>query len=1024
MEKDFIELKGVRVHNLKNIDVKIPKNKLVVICGISGSGKSSLAFDTIYAEGQRRYLESLSSYARQFLGGLKKPEAEKISNLSPTLAINQSTVSSNPRSTVGTITEIYDYLRLLFARVGRPYCPNCHVLISSQTPQEIVEKIFELPAGPHTKRGQGTKGTQIGKASPRCGVGAGSKILILGPAITQKKGAHQGTIEQIYRMGFSEIRINGILYPIEEARGLNLDKNKKHCLEVVVGKISLPRNASALPARQGGRARSISKTERQAQKRKVRAQKKYLKEQKEECLDYVKKALQIGNGLLICWVEPGRRRTRAKKQTYDISFSELFSCAKCGFSVPKIEPRLFSFNSPAGACPKCQGLGKKPEIEPSLIINYNLSLAEGAVLIWHRLSRFSRRALGVPRLRWQLEDLSRELNFSLYTPVKDLPQDIINIVLYGGGSPPHHNEDKAPLAPELAKPVLVWCGGKYEGIIPKLERLYLETKSNYIRKEIGRYVKEKECSLCQGARLKKESLAVKVEKKDIAQVTSLPIKQAKKFFENLKLKDAARKIAQPIIKEILRRLEFLENVGVDYISLDRQAQTLSVGENQRIRLACQLGGGLSGVTYVLDEPTIGLHQKEIKALVASLKKLRDLGNTVIVVEHDLSVLKEADWLIEIGPGAGKKGGRIVFEGTFPTLNRANTLTGKYLAGKLKVGTNLPPTTFRRKVVGVPQLQLSGASQFNLKNVNIKIPLARLVGVAGVSGSGKSTLIIETLAKALLQKIQRRRIIAGKFRTISGTENLTRIILVDQSPIGRTPRSNPATYVGFFSPIRQFFAKTKEARLRGFTASHFSFNTTAGRCRKCQGEGYRRIEMYFLPDIYVECPLCKGKRFTPEVLEVKWQQKNIAEILQMEVAEAEKFFSQITPVQNRLKLLKDIGLGYIQLGQSAPTLSGGEAQRIKLAKELSSNIKERTLYILDEPTVGLHFDDIKRLLNILKRLVEQGNTVIIIEHNPDVLKECDWLIELGPQGGLEGGRLIFEGLPSQLKKAKTPTAKFL
>lgn len=948
--KNSIKIFGAKIHNLKNISVEIPKNKLVVICGVSGSGKSSLAFDTIYQEGQRRYLESLSSYARQFLGGLKKPKVDKIVNLSPTLAISQRTISSNPRSIVGTITEIYDYLRLLFARCGKPYCPNCNIPVSSQTPEEIAKRIFAYPEG--------------------------SEILILGPAIVRKKGAHQGTIEEIYRMGYSQVRIDKILCSVLEARELNLDKNKEHSIEVVTGRIDLPRIIK----------RSFSsKTEREAQRRKIKLQRRFKKEQKIDCLDYIKKALKIGNGTLFASTVSG-----------DLVFSELFACPKCGFSLPKIEPRLFSFNSPYGACPQCQGLGKKSEVEPNLILNYNLSLNEGAILIWDRLSRFSRRAIGVPWQKWHLEELSKKIGFSLGEPLKNLSSKTINTLLYGDS--------------------------EFEGITHRLERTYLETESDYIRKEIARYMVEKSCPLCQGSRLKKEALAVKIKGKSIYELVSLTIKDLKDFLKNLesKTKSQQRKIIQPICKEIIRRLEFLEDVGVDYITLLREAGTLSVGENQRIRLACQLGSGLSGIIYILDEPTIGLHQRDIKRLVKSLKKLRDLQNTVIIVEHDLSVLNEADWIIEIGPRAGKKGGKVVFEGTFSSLKKASTLTAKYISGKLKVNSGFP----KKIVEEAPLLEIFGASCFNLKNINLKIPLGRLVGVAGVSGSGKSTLIIETLSKALLKKFYQTKVFPGAYQKLSGAENLNRVILVDQSPIGRTPRSNPATYVGFFGEIREIFAKVSEARLRGYTASHFSFNTKAGRCSKCRGEGFRKIEMYFLPDIYVECEVCKGKRFAPEILDIAWHHKNIAEVLEMSVDEAVKFFYEIESVNNRLKVLKDIGLGYIQLGQAAPSLSGGEAQRIKLAKELSSKIREKTLYILDEPTVGLHFDDIRKLLIILRQLIAKGNSVIVIEHNPDVLRECDWLIELGPEGGDEGGRIVFEGIPESIKSASTWTSKFL
>lgn len=943
--QDFIQVFGAKIHNLRNINVSIPKNKLTVICGISGSGKSSLAFDTIYQEGQRRYLESLSSYARQFLGGLKKPPVDKIVNLSPTIAINQKTVSSNPRSTVGTITEIYDYLRLLFARIGKPYCPRCKIPISAKTAEEIAEDILKLERE--------------------------KEIFIFGPAVSESKGTYKGAIEQIYKSGFSQIRIDSIIYPISEALNLDLDKNKKHNIDVLVAKIKIPKEVDI---------KANSKKEKEALKKRKKNQQKILKELKIEVVDYVKTALKMGNGLL-----------KINFKNKDKIFSSLFSCPKCGFSVGKIEPKLFSFNSPLGACPKCQGLGKRMEIEPSLIINPNLSINQGGVLAWERFSRYSRRATGAG---WQKRK-AFEAGIDLDIEIKNLCQEKYDALLYG-------NDD-------------------FEGVIPRLERLYLKTESDFVRKQIAKYMVEKPCLACSGSRLKEEALSVIIGGKNIFQLSSLSASDLKDFFLSLKLAGADKEISDPIFKETVKRLEFLEDVGLEYISLQRDATTLSVGENQRIRLACQLGSGLSHVIYVLDEPTVGLAHKDVERLVKSLQKLRDLKNTVIVVEHDLSVLKSAEWIVEIGPRAGKNGGKTVFEGTFSQFKKSNTLTAKYVFSKLKVQSGFKKIEVSDKD---KYLKILKADKFNLKNVNLKIPLSRLVGITGVSGSGKSTLAIETLTPALKSKISRERIFADGYERLEGFEDIDRLVLADQSPIGRTPRSNPATYVGFFSEIRSLFASTQEAKMRGYTPSHFSFNTKAGRCAKCAGEGFLKIEMYFLPDVYVECEQCGGKRYSPQILDVKWHGKNIAEVLEMSVSEAQSFFYEIDVIEKKLKALKDIGLGYMKIGQPAPTLSGGEAQRIRLAKELFSRTREKTLYILDEPTIGLHFDDTKKLLSILRKLVAQKNSVLVIEHNEDVLKECDWMVELGPGGGEKGGEIIFEGDLKSFKKAKTSTSKFL
>ncbi len=961
MEKETIKIIGAKTHNLKEISLEIPKNKLVVICGLSGSGKSSLAFDTIYIEGQRRYLESLSSYARQFLGGFRKAEVEKIEGLSPTIAINQKTITSNPRSTVGTVTEIYDYLRLLFARCAKPFCPFCHLEIKSQSSTEIVQKILDLAE-------------------------KYSSLLILAPVISQKKGTFKGVIEQIERSGWPQIRIDGIVYSIDEAKLISLDKNKRHNIEVVVDKISFEPFLKKISL-----VEALSKKEKQALKRKKKRLKAIINEEKQKILESVKKALEIGKGTIL--VEALSKENKKE----EFIFSTLFSCPRCGFSLPKIEPNLFSFNSPYGACPACQGLGQKMEVEKSFILNPDLSLAEGAILPLERLSRFGRRALGVSYLKWELEEILEENGFSFDTPFKKLPKKIQDIILYGDLN--------------------------FEGVLPRLQRVYYETDSDFIREEISRYLIEKPCPECQGARLRKEALAFKIGGKNIYEICLLSIKELIQFFQKVEkeFSSSLKKIASPIIKEILLRARFLEDVGLSYLNLARSASTLAVGENQRMRLATQLGSSLSGIIYVLDEPTIGLHQRDIARLIKALKKLRDLGNTIIVVEHDERVIKESDWVIEIGPGAGKEGGKIVFQGPREKFEKASTLTAKYLSGKLKTSSG-----FKKEKVSPSDkwLEVVGAKEFNLKNVHFKMPLGKFVVVCGVSGSGKSTLVIEILAKALQKILNHQKVIPGKYEKIKGIENLDKVILVDQSPIGRTPRSNPATYTGVFTYIREVFAHLNESRLRGYTPSHFSFNTRAGRCEACKGEGFKKIEMYFLPDIYVECEVCQGKRYQPEILEVKFKGKNIAEVLEMSVKEALNFFKEFPTIREKLSLLDEVGLGYLQLGQPATTLSGGEAQRIKLALQLSKKATGKTLYILDEPTVGLHFEDIKKLLMVLRKLQKKGNSILVIEHNPEFIKEADWIVELGPEGGKEGGRIIFEGTLEDLKKASTPTSKFL
>ncbi len=974
MDSDFIELSGVKVHNLKNISLKIPKGKLVVICGISGSGKSSLAFDTIFQEGQRRYLESLSSYARQFLGGLKKPDVEKISGLSPTIAVNQKTISSNPRSTVGTLTEIYDYLRLLFSHIGRAHCPKCGKPVVSQTPDNMAERIYKRALE--------------------------SEVTIVAPIVRSKKGQHQGVLEEIYRSGWPQIIIDGIVYGSDEAREKELDKQRVHTIGVPIDKFDL-KPCAAKPA---ANKKTTSKAESEAMMVKKRKLESLLKNEKERILASVKKALEMGKGRLLIAYKAG-------KAVHNESFSSFFSCPDCQVSLPDIEPKIFSFNSPFGACKTCQGLGKLAKVNKELILNPRLSLNQGAILPWFSLGRWSLRTLGVPYQKWSLQNLSEKENFSMDEPFQNLPAHIQELVLYG------NKAYAAASAKGNGEPM------DYEGIIPRMERAHRETTSEYLRSEITKYMSEIECPACRGARLSPEALSVKVGGKSIHEVAALPVREEIIFFQELEktLTDKEREIAPTMVREICKRLSFLVEVGVDYIDLAREATTLSVGENQRIRLACQLGSALSGVVYVLDEPTVGLHQRDVDRLISALKKLKDLKNTVIVVEHDEQVMQAADWVIEIGPGAGIHGGKVVFEGTPKQLLRTNTLTGKYLSERMTIATG-----FKKKDVTERTLwmNLEGAAQFSLKNVDLKIPLGKLVCVCGVSGSGKSTLVIDTLSSILMRDIMNARTVPGKYAQLTGAERLNKAVLVDQSPIGKTPRSNPATYTGVFNHIRELYTSTRDSQMRGFTPGHFSFNTQKGRCAACQGEGFQKVEMYFLPDVYVECEVCKGQRFTAEVLSAKFHDKNIADVLNMSVDEAKVFFADIPVIRDKIELLSDIGLGYLKLGQSAPSLSGGEAQRIKLASELSKRDTGRTVYILDEPTVGLHFDDAKKLLIILRRLVEKGNSVIIIEHNLQIIKESDWAIEIGPEGGDKGGRIIFEGTPNQLAKTNTWTAKFL
>jgi excinuclease ABC subunit A len=974
--QETIDIVNARVHNLKNVNVSIPKNKLVVICGVSGSGKSSLAFDTLYEEGQRRYLEGLSSYVRQFLGGFKKPDVDKIIGLSPTLAINQKSVSSNPRSTVGTITEIYDHLRLLFALAGTPMCPNDDIPIKAQTPTEIADKIIDYSKN--------------------------NEAIILAPVVVGKKGEHKAVFDEILKGGYTQVRVDGYIYSIDEARELSLDKNKKHTIEVVAGKFMI---GFKIDIRQ-----ALTKSEKEALKKRNENIKKIIKEEKIELLEKIRKALLIGQGNIIALL----RSLDKKGKESEVSFSQNYACPVCGFSLPKIEPRVFSFNSPFGACPACQGLGTKLEIDLDLILNPDVSLEAGAIKPWFSLSRMARRALGANWQHFVTQTIIRQHGLSPQTPFKNLPKEVQNLILWGSGQDYIELEDGD------------WQGKtQFEGILPRLERLYYETDSEFIRHELGKYMREVTCPVCRGSRLKKESLAVKVGGKNIAEVSAMSAKELNSFCQSEVYKQMTpnqKAVALPIVKEIIVKTQFLLDVGLDYITIDRSANTLSVGENQRIRLATQLGLGLSGVIYVLDEPTIGLHPQDTDRLIKTLKNLRDLKNTVVVVEHDQRVIAESDWVIEIGPLAGDKGGRVVFSGTPLELLKSKTLTGMYLSGKKTTSPNLGKNL--KNHTDKELIRLIGASQFNLKNVNFNVPLGKFVCVAGVSGSGKSTLVLDVFAKALEKEVLKLPSVPGEYKKLEGHNNINKVVVVDQSPIGRTPRSNPATYTGVFTPIREFFSRLEESQIRGYGPSYFSFNVKPGRCEACKGEGYKKVEMYFLPDIYVECEVCKGTRFAQEVLDVKYKDKSIADVLNMSVEEAKDFFAPFGQIYHRIKVLDEIGLGYMKLGQPATTLSGGEAQRIKLANELASRSTGKTLYILDEPTVGLHFDDVKKLLYILRSLVMKGNTVVVIEHNLDVLKEADWIIELGPGGGENGGRIIFEGTLEEIKKKKTSTGKYL
>lgn len=916
-----ITIRGAREHNLKNISVEIPRDKLVVITGLSGSGKSSLAFDTIYAEGQRRYVESLSAYARQFLEQMNKPDVDSIEGLSPAIAIEQKGISKNPRSTVATVTEIYDYLRLLFARIGHPHCYRCGKEISAQTVQQMVDQIVAFPPE--------------------------SKMVILSPLVRGKKGEFRKDLDQLRKQGFVRVKIDG------EPRGLDeeitLDKNKHHHIDVVVDRL-------------------------------------VIKEKIEKRLaDSLEIALTLSGGLVKIEDHKGEERFLSEKS----------ACIDCGISYPEISPRMFSFNSPYGACPVCGGLGTKLYFDPELIVpDPELSIREGALHPWAKKNSVYFHQI--------LEALSEHYHFDIYTPFKALPAHIQQVLLYGSG------EEKIKFYYE-AEDRRHFFFRPFEGIIPNLERRYKESTSDVIREETERYMNIHPCPECNGTRLRPESLFVKIENKSINDIVSLSVTEALLFVDNLKLSPREQTIAQPIVKEIKARLHFMVDMGLNYLTLNRPSATLSGGEGQRIRLATQIGSGLMGVLYILDEPSIGLHPRDNHKLLTNLKRLRDLGNTVLVVEHDESTIVSADHVIDMGPGAGTHGGKVVFSGSPQALVQSeNSLTGNYLSGHLSI-----PVPTQRRCPGHRLLTIRGASENNLKHLEVHFPLGLLICITGVSGSGKSTLIIDTLYRALAQKFHQSKEKPGKFLRIEGMEHIDKVIDIDQSPIGRTPRSNPATYTGVFTFIRELFAATLDAKVRGYKPGRFSFNVKGGRCESCSGDGIIKIEMHFLPDVYVTCEECKGKRYNRDTLEILYKGKNIAHILEMTVDQALDFFANIPPVRGKLQTLSDVGLGYITLGQSATTLSGGEAQRIKLSRELSRKSTGRTLYLLDEPTTGLHFADVQKLLDVLNQLTDRGNTVIIIEHNLEVIKSADYIIDLGPEGGDNGGYVVAAGTPEEI-----------
>ena len=930
MKNDKIIVRGARENNLKNVNIEIPKNKLVVMTGVSGSGKSSLAFDTIYAEGQRRYVESLSSYARQFIGISEKPDVDSIEGLSPSISIDQKSTNKNPRSTVGTITEIYDYLRLLYARIGTPYCPTHHIPIKSQSIDEMTNKVMELD---------------------------GKNITILSPIVRGEKGTHKDLFNDLRKDGFTKVRVNGKMYRLSEE--INLEKNIKDNIDIIIDKILVN------------------------------------KDERSRVFESIEMATKKADGKVIILYDDE-----------ELFMSEKYACIKCNYSLGELEPRMFSFNAPYGACPECKGLGTKLKISEDLLIPDNsLSIMEGGI---------SAVNISSPTYFTQVATVCEHYNIDMNMPIKDISKEKLDYILYG-------TNDMMTFKYVSKNGNTRKITNTYEGIIPTLERRYVETKSSWIREWLNGFMVETECPVCKGKRLQKSILSIYINDKNIIDLTEMSIKELLEFVNNLKLTNEQKNISELILKEIKSRLEFLNNVGLSYLSLSRRASTLSGGEAQRIRLATQIGSKLSGVLYVLDEPSIGLHQKDNDRLINSLKEMRDLGNSLIVVEHDIDTMLAADYLIDVGPGAGEYGGEIIAAGTPEEVMKCEeSITGRYLTGKERI--DVPKT--RRKGNGL-FIKIKGAKENNLKNINVDIPLGKFVCVTGVSGSGKSSLINEVLYKTVANKLYKNKCIPGKCKEILGLENIDKVVCIKQDAIGRTPRSNPATYVGVFDDIRELFSETKEAKMRGFDKGRFSFNVKGGRCEACQGDGVKKIEMHFLPDVYVPCDVCGGTRYNKDTLEIKYKGKNISDVLNMRVSEAIKFFENVPKIYNKLKVMMDVGLSYIKLGQGAPTLSGGEAGRVKLAKELQKKATGKTLFILDEPTTGLHSDDIKKLLNILNGIVNNGDTVIVIEHNLDVIKVADYIIDLGPDGGKDGGKVVTTGTPEEVMKCpKSYTGEYL